>query len=140
MEVVKRLLIFTRAPLACAQVCLFGDTFTVVPEELRLAPPDADTAAPSPLPHASLFLPTALPKGVYADHPVRGGDVRLLVSQYHTLLAQEKGEDLVQLVRALVRQPYTFVCPSLTCVPVCVCACVRLRAIVCVCVRLRVFA
>ena len=90
-----------RRDLARLLAALFHEGFTVEPPEQSVTPADPLSVIPMKA-STDMFLPRALPKAVYADHPVKGGAVRMMVSQYHTLLAEEKVQDLIALVKALV--------------------------------------
>jgi hypothetical protein len=86
---------------------LFHGKLQVVPPEQpvpKLGHSDGAATIPHAVgQHVSVFLPRAIPKAVYIDHPLRPGQVMLLASQFHSLIAQEKCDDLVALGEAMVR-------------------------------------
>ncbi len=55
-----------------------------------------------------MYLPSALPMAVYVQHPAKPDAARLLVSKFHTLIADEKRNDLLELLKALVSRSVCF--------------------------------
>ena len=90
----------SRRDYARLLTALFHGRFEVSPAELPIVKPGSNEAPPHI--HIETYLPRAIAKGVYVDHPLKPGEVRILVSEFHSVLAQDKCDDLIGLARALV--------------------------------------